>query len=80
MGAGLGDPAVLEREDTVGADHAGKAMGEDQRRTPLHQPIERLLDHRLVPGVHCRKRLVEHQDGRIAQQRAGDGDALALTA
>ena len=47
---------------------------------PAHQAVERLLDHRLVLGVDRRQRLVEHQDRRVAQQRAGDGDALALAA
>ena len=55
-------------------------MGEDQRRAALHQPVERLLDHRLVFGVDRGQRLVEHQDRRVAQQGAGDGDALALAA
>ena len=78
--AGLGDAAVVEDEDAVGVDHARQAMREDQRRAALHEPVERLLDHRLVLGVHRRERLVEHQDRRVAQQRAGDGDALALAA
>ena len=30
--------------------------------------------------VERARRLVEHQDGRILQQHAGDGDALALAA
>ena len=53
-------------------------MREDQRRAALHQPIERLLDDRLVLGVDRGERLVEDQDGGVAEQRAGDGDALAL--
>src|SRR5881398_2066004 len=31
-------------------------------------------------GVDRRERLVEHQDGRVAQERARDRDALTLTA
>ena len=53
-------------------------MREDQRRAALHQPIERLLDDRLVLGIDRGERLVEDQDGGVAEQRAGDGDALAL--
>ena len=47
---------------------------------PSHQPVERLLDHRLVLRVDRGQSLVQHQDRRVAQQRAGDGDALALAA
>ena len=47
---------------------------------PAHEPVERLLDQRLALRVHRRQRLVQHQDRRVAQQRAGDGDALALAA
>ena len=55
-------------------------MGEDQGGAALHQPIEGLLDDRLALGVDRRQRLVEDQDGRVAEEGAGDGDALALAA
>src|SRR5207245_2283 len=51
-----------------------------QRRPSFHQPIQRALDERLALGVYRRERFVEHEDGRVAQQRACDRDALALTA
>ena len=71
---------VFERDDAVGPDHAGEAVGEDQGGAALHQPIERFLDDRFALGVHRRQRLVEDEDGRVAQKGAGDGDALALAA
>ena len=80
MGAALGDAPAVEHEDAVAADDAGEAMGEHQGRAPAHQPVERLLDHRLVLRIDRRERLVEQQDRRVAQQSAGDGDALALAA
>ena len=55
-------------------------MGEDEGRAVLHQAEERLLDDRLVFGIDRRERLVEDEDGRIAQDGAGDGDPLALAA
>ena len=76
----LGEPAAVEHHDPVGADHAREAMGEDQRGAAFHQPIERLLDERLALGVHRGERLVEHEDRRIAQERARDRDTLALAA
>ena len=78
--ARLRDAPVVEGEDAVGADHARQPMREDQRRAPLHQPVERLLDHRLALRVHRRERLVQDQDGRVPQERPRDGDALALAA
>ena len=72
-------PAV-EHQDAVGADHARQAMGDDQRGPAHHQAVERRLDERLALRVHRRQRLVQHEDGRVAQERARDRDALALAA
>ena len=52
MGSAFGDAALIQRQNTVGADHAGQAVREDQRRAPFHQPVERVLDHRFVFRVH----------------------------
>ena len=46
----------------------------------LHQAVERVLDQPLAFGVERGGRFVEQQQGRVAQQRAGDRDALALPA
>ena len=80
VAAALHHRAVLQHQDAVGADHAGQPVRQDQRGAPGHQPVERLLDHRLVLGIDRRQRLVQHQDRRVAQQRPGDRDALALAA
>ena len=55
-------------------------MGQNEHGAALHELFERVLDHRFVFGVDRGERFVEHQDRRIAQQGAGDGDALALAA
>ncbi|GAA3410254.1 hypothetical protein GCM10020370_53860 [Paenibacillus hodogayensis] len=34
----------------------------------------------LGPGIQRRSRLVQNEDSRLAQERAGDADALALAA
>ena len=80
MGAALDHPAAVQHQDAVAADHARQAVRQHQRGAALHQPVQRLLDHRLVLGVDRGQRLVQHQDRRVAQQGAGDGDALALAA
>ena len=50
------------------------------RRAPLAQFGDRLLHVALGFGVERRRSLVEQDDRRILDQRAGDGDALALAA
>ena len=71
---------MVEHQDAVGADHARQPVRQDQGRAALRQPVERLLDHRLVLGIDRGQRLVEDQDRRIAQQCPGDRQALALAA
>ena len=80
MGSLFDDPARVHHHDAVGRAHGREAMGDDQRRSPSHQPLERLLHQPLAFGVERAGRFVEQQDRRVAQQRAGDRDALALAA
>ena len=47
---------------------------------PARQPLQRLLHRALALGVERAGRLVEQQDRRVAQDRAGDREALALAA
>ncbi|MFO1080005.1 MAG: hypothetical protein U1E23_05175 [Reyranellaceae bacterium] len=76
----LGDRAAVEHQDAIAVDDARQAMRQDQGGAAAHQAVERLLDHRLVLGVDRRQRLVQHQDRRVAQQRPGDRQPLALAA
>ena len=55
-------------------------MCDRDHRALFHQPGELLLDRRLDLGIERRGRLVEHQDRRVLQNHAGEGDALALAA
>ncbi len=55
-------------------------MGEDQRRSAFHETFEGFLDDSLVLGIDRRQSLIEDEDGCIAEQGAGDGDALPLPA
>ena len=80
VGAFLDDPAVVHDHDPVGRADGREAVGDDDRRAVLHQPVERVLDQPLAFRVERRGRFVEQQQGRVAQQRAGDRDALALPA
>ncbi len=55
-------------------------MGDGDDGLAGHQAVERILDRRLDLRIERRGRLVEHQDGRVLQEDARDGDALALAA
>ena len=55
-------------------------MGDDERRAVQHQIAERLLHQPLRLGVERRGRLVENEDGRVLEQRPGDGQPLPLPA
>ena len=72
--------AICEHHDPVRSAHGGEAVGDHQRGAVLHQAFERLLDELFALGIQGAGRFVEQQDRRIAQQRAGDGDALLLAA
>jgi hypothetical protein len=47
---------------------------------PRSSSLEALLDERLALGVEARRRLVEEEDARLGQDRAGDRHPLALPA
>ena len=72
--------AALEHDDAVRVGHARKTVGDDQRGAAALQMIERLLDGRFVFRVNTRQGFVQHQDRCVLEQRAGDGQALALPA
>jgi hypothetical protein len=55
-------------------------MGDDERRAPVQELAERLLDCELGLGVQRAGRLVEDHHRRPVVDRAGDRDALALAA
>ena len=55
-----------------------QAVGDDDRRAAGQQPAQALLDAALGVQVDVRGRLVEDQDPRVGDQRAGERDQLAL--
>ena len=70
----------MDDDHAVGVLHRRKPVGDHQHRPVLHQLTERLLDQELALGVEVGGRLVQDQNGRVLQKRAGDGEALALPA
>src|SRR5690606_2376398 len=80
MCADRGDAATFHDDDPVGLADGREAVRDDDRRAVLHQPLERLLHGALAFRIERARRLVEQQDRRVLEERAGDRDALALAA
>ena len=74
------DAALVEHHDLVGAADGGKPVGDHDDGAMFHQVGQRLLYQHFALGVQMAGGFVENQDGRVLEQRAGDGDALALSA
>ena len=74
------DLAVLEHDQAVGVAQRAQAVRDGEGRAALDQAGDRVLDLLLGLGVDRGGRLVEDQDARVVQDRAGDADALALAA
>ena len=74
----LDDASVIHHDDTIGRAHRRQPMGDDDGCAPLHQCRQCVLHQPFGSGVQRRGRLVQQQDGRIAQQGARNGDPLAL--
>src|SRR6185437_1590662 len=75
----LDDMAAVEHDETVHLRNGREAVRDGDHRLAAHQGAEALLDRRLDLAVEGGGRLVEHQDRRVLEDHASDGDALALT-
>ena len=78
--AALRDAPVLEHDDQIGAPDGRQPVSDNHRGAPSQQLRKRLEDQRFGLGVEAGRRLVEQQDRRVLEQRAGDRDALPLPA
>ena len=77
-GALFGNHSILEHNDFVGIFHRTHTVGNNDNRLTCKQTGECLLYHGLVLHIQACRRLVQQHDGCVFEQRAGDGDALAL--
>ena len=73
---------IHHRDMVAGVGHHGEVVGYEQERQPqfLLQGIQQVEDVRLDRHVERGDTFVGHQKTRIADQRPGDRDALALAA
>ena len=79
MATALDDPSTIEDADFIGLHDRRETVSDHNGRAALAQSAKRLLDRLLGFGIERRGRLVEQNDRRVLQKRAGDRDALALS-
>ena len=74
------DAAAVEHHQPVHPRDGGEPVRDGDHGLAGHQRVEARLDRGLDLAVERGGGLVEHQDRRVLQDHAGDGDALALAA
>src|SRR4051812_15597898 len=74
----LDDPAVLEHDDLAGALDRGQPVRDHDRGAAGQQAPQAVLDPALGVHVDVRGGLVQDQDPRVGDERAGERDELAL--
>ena len=80
MRAGGGNGAAVHHEDEVGVLHGRDALGNDDLGRLGDIGLEALADERVGARIDRGGRVVEDQDLRLLEQRAGDAQALFLSA
>ena len=74
------EPPGAELEHAVRGAGQPRRVRDQDRRATAHQRLQPVEHRGFAGGVEAAGRLVEDEDRRVAQQRAGDADALALAA
>src|SRR4051812_43150470 len=74
------DLPAIHDDDPVRTEDRAEPMGNYKRCSLVHQHFDGLLDEMLGLGIDLAGRFVEDQDGRGAENGAGDVDALFLAA
>src|ERR1051326_3564538 len=80
VGAVLDQAAALDGDDAIRRPHGGEPVGDDKHGAALGNFLHVALDDALALRVERAGRLVEDENARIGDERARDGDALALAA
>src|SRR5262249_8225684 len=80
MVAVFDDATALDGDDAIGVANGRQPLGDDYHGPPLRNLLHVLVNDPLALIVERARRLVEDEDARIADQRPGDSDALALAA
>src|SRR6266568_7709218 len=80
MGAKLDDAPAAQDGDAICVSYRGDAMGNEDRRSPLHDLPQMVQDLVLGVRIHAGKSIIENEDSRITNQSAGNRGALFLSA
>ena len=80
MGALRNQPTIFHEEDMVSAADLREAVGDQQCSAPLQDAAHGALDLVFGVAVDGAGRIVQHEDARVAEKGAGNGNALALAA
>src|SRR6516164_10264542 len=79
-GPGLDDSAAVDNDHLIGALNGGQSMRDHHYGTLMRILFQRQLERAFRFDVQRVRRLVEHQNIRIPQDRPGQRDPLALAA
>src|SRR5262245_6657868 len=80
MAAVLDQATSIDSNDAVGAPHRRHTVGNDEDSSSLGDLLHVLLNHPLALVIERTRRLVEDQDARIGDKRAGNRNPLLLAA
>src|SRR5712691_3381500 len=80
MAAALDDAAAVEHDDLVGVDDGRQPVGDHHGGAAAAHLFQRALDLLLGARVERAGRLIEQQDLRVLEDRAGDRHPLLLAA
>src|SRR5258705_13727007 len=70
------DFAAVHDDDAVGGEYGAEAVGDDEGGALVHEAFYGLLDEVLAFGVHLAGGFVENQNRGLAEDGAGDAEAL----
>jgi len=76
--SGQRDAATIQRDQILARGQQNRAVRDDNHRTLLADLGQRPAQFIFGLAVEAARRLVEEDDRRVANQRTGDGNALAL--
>ena len=74
------DTTGLDEGDLVGKGDRRRSRGDDDRRGLREVALEVVEDLAFSAGIEGARRVVEEQHARLADEGAGEGDALSLPA
>src|SRR5437773_3198556 len=80
VGPALNESALFEDEDQIGLRGRLEVVGDEQAGFPGHEAPERFPNPGLAFDIEARRRLVQDQDRRVADDGPGQGDPLFLPA